>query len=136
MEEGVWLWTQLICIWKLNLSRGFGAFGENFGNLFLEVLMKEKELREKAVCSVCLKKIGQSGLPLFWTLKIERHGIDMGAVQRKTGLAHMLGGHAILASAMGPNEEMTKPLMAPVCVVVCETCSMKQICIAALADQS
>ncbi len=43
--------------------------------------MKERELREHATCSLCRQKIGHTGLPLFWVVRIERFGIDaaMGA---------------------------------------------------------
>ena len=53
--------------------------------------MKERELRLHATCSLCRQKIGHTNLPLFWTVRIERHGIDMRAVQRQTGLAMMPG---------------------------------------------
>jgi Na+-translocating ferredoxin:NAD+ oxidoreductase RnfC subunit len=34
--------------------------------------LKEKELRKCAVCNLCGKKTGESGIPLFWRVKIER----------------------------------------------------------------
>lgn len=94
--------------------------------------MKEKELRERAECGVCGKKIGESGLPMFWTVKIERHGVNMDTVKRQSGFA-MAMGNAMLASVMGPDEEMTTPLMDPVDITVCETCAMKEVVIGALA---
>jgi hypothetical protein len=96
--------------------------------------MKEKELRECATCALCGEKIGKSGMPMFWRVRIERHGIDLSAVQRQTGLAMMLGGHAGIAAAMGPDEEMTKPLMEPVTITVCEPCGTKSTMVAALAE--
>ena len=54
--------------------------------------MKEKELRERTTCAVCRRKIGHTGLPLFWTVKIERHGVDVKAVNRQQGLAMFFGG--------------------------------------------
>jgi hypothetical protein len=85
--------------------------------------MKEEELREHAKCNVCGKGIGASGLPMFWTVRVERHGLKADAIQRQTGLTMMLGGHAGLARVMGPDEEMTTPLMDPVELTVCETCA-------------
>lgn len=97
--------------------------------------MKERELRLHATCSLCGEKIGHTALPLFWTVRIERHGIDMRAVQRQTGLAMMLGGNAAIAGAMGPDEDMTTPMMDPVTLTVCERCAVERdLPIATLAD--
>lgn len=95
--------------------------------------MREKELRERAICAVCKKPFGNAGVPMFYTIKIERHGLNAGAVQRQDGLTAMLGGHAALASIMGPDEEMTTPLMDPVTKTICETCSFKPVPIVQLA---
>jgi len=97
--------------------------------------MRENELRKHATCSVCRKKIGESKVPLFWTVKIERHGLKMDALNRQQGLAMRLGGNAMLANVMGPNEEMTTPMMGPVVATVCENCCTKNVCIAQLAEQ-
>lgn len=88
--------------------------------------MKEKELREHATCSLCRKPVMASGLPLFWTLKIERFGIKLDAVKRQQGLTMMLNGHAALAAVMGRDEDMAESVMAPVTVTVCETCAMNE----------
>ena len=93
--------------------------------------MHETELRESATCALCGERIG-TGLPLFWRVRIERHGIDMAAVQRQSGLALLLG-NAYLALAMGPDEEMTIPLMEPITFTVCESCGTRDTSIAYLA---
>lgn len=85
--------------------------------------MKERELRQHATCSLCKEKIGHTGLPLFWRVKIERFGIDMHAVQRQTGLAMMLGGNAAIAAAMGPDEDLAK-VIYEVTLTVCEDCAV------------
>lgn len=85
--------------------------------------MKERELRQHATCSLCEKKIGHTGLPLFWTVKIERFGIDLAAAQRQQGLGLMIG--AALAMHMGPDEDVAKPVMEPVTITVCETCALE-----------
>lgn len=97
--------------------------------------MKERELRKCATCALCGNKIGKSGAPMFWRVRVERHGIDLGAVQRQTGLAMLLGGHGGIAAAMGPDEEMTVLLMDPVALTVCEPCATAGTCVAALAEQ-
>ena len=98
--------------------------------------MKEKELREAADCALCGKKIGAFGIPMFWRVKIERHGVKLDAVQRQQGLTMMLGGHAGLAMVMGADEEMTIPMMEPVTITVCETCGTKipGDCVAYMAE--
>ena len=98
--------------------------------------MKEKELRSHAMCSLCKKKVLESGLPFFYRLRIERFGVDVNAVKRQTGLTMMLGGHAGLALAMGTDEEMAIPLMDALVLVVCVTCSvaMEPCCVAHLAE--
>jgi hypothetical protein len=96
--------------------------------------VKEKELRECATCSVCNRKFGESGLPMFWRVRIERHGVKMDAVRRQSGLTALLGGSAELAMAMGADEEMTLPMMMPVTLTVCEDCCTKDMPIALLAE--
>ena len=86
--------------------------------------MKEKELRSHAVCSKCKNKIGHTGVPLFWTIKIDRHGLNVGALRRNAGLVEMMGGSTELARAMGPDEEMTLPVMETKELTLCEECAM------------
>jgi len=88
--------------------------------------MREKELRESAICNICDNKIMACGMPLFWKMKIERHGIKADAVQRQQGLTMILGGHAPLAAAMGPDEEMTEILLKKN-ITVCEDCASKPL---------
>ncbi len=103
--------------------------------------MREDELRKYAVCSICGKKLGESNrehnhLPLFWTVEIERHMLDIEALQRQTGLAMMLGGHGGLARIMGPDEEMTKSVSKHK-VSVCEHCALeKRISLFELAQKA
>jgi hypothetical protein len=91
--------------------------------------MKEKELRKVITCSLCGKKAPECGVPLFYRVRIERWGIDLGAVRRQSGLELMFGGTAgaaiALAQAMGADEDMAHHVMDPVAITVCETCSHK-----------
>jgi hypothetical protein len=97
--------------------------------------MKEQELREHTTCSLCRQKIGATGIPLFYRVTVERFGVKLDAVRRQAGLEMMLGGHVRIAQAMGPDEEMTMPMMDPLVLVVCETCSASQaLCVAQLAE--
>lgn len=84
--------------------------------------MKESELREAATCGLCNKKIGQSGVPLFMRVNVQRHGLLAPAIQRQQGLAMMLGGNGLLASVMGPNDNMTD-IISENTITVCEICA-------------
>ncbi len=96
--------------------------------------MKELELRQHADCTGCGKKIGHTGLPLFWRVTVERFGIDMQAVKKQSALAEWMG-NATLARAMGTDDDMATPVMAPVTITLCEQCSVDcQLPIAALAE--
>ncbi len=96
--------------------------------------LKEKELRRHAVCGHCGRKIGETKLPIFYLVTVERHGIDMQALQRQQGLGMMLGGNGLLAMHMGANEDMTIPLMEKATVMICEECSTLDLCVAQLAE--
>jgi hypothetical protein len=84
--------------------------------------MKAEELRKYAVCSICRKKLGETGLPLFYKVTIERFGIDLAAVNRQAGLEQMIGNPRI-AQAMGTDSEMTVKLLEPTVLSICEPCS-------------
>lgn len=85
--------------------------------------MKANELRTHTTCDLCRNKIMHSGLPLFWKVSVERFGIDFNAIKRADGLTAMLG-NAILADAMGPNEDVAQCLMEAVALTLCEPCAM------------
>lgn len=86
--------------------------------------MKEQELRAAAECACCGQPFGNAGVPLFWRVTIERHGVLLDKVRRQDGLAQYMG-NSFLAGVMGPNEEMTQPMMEPVTVTVCEACAVQ-----------
>ena len=95
--------------------------------------MKEQELREIATCAMCGQKIGHTGLPLFWRVRIERYALKIDAIQRQQGLTMMLGGQATLAAVMGSYEDMAEKILSKE-ITVCEECAMKQTVIAVLAE--
>lgn len=84
--------------------------------------MKEGELRKHCECSLCQKKIGESGLPIFWTVTINRYGLNADALRRQMGLGMIIG--APLASVMGPDEDLASPLGPPVKLTICERCAV------------
>lgn len=96
--------------------------------------MREDELRKHAECSNCRKPIGHTGLPLFWTVKIQRHGLKVDALQRNTGLTMFFGGNAQMARIMGADEELTQPIMNEEEFTLCEDCAIMSINLMALIE--
>ena len=84
--------------------------------------MKEDKLREVSECNICHKQICASGLPLFWRIKLERHGLKADAIKRQQGLGMMIGPE--LAMVMGTNEDMTEIISSRE-ITVCEDCAGK-----------
>ena len=95
--------------------------------------MKECELRLYAKCSLCHKPIGESGLPVFSRVTIERIGIKMEPVRRQDGFAAFMGSTA-LARVMGADEDMTLSLGGPVTLSICERCYVKPVMPACMAE--
>lgn len=101
-----------------------------------EIGVKETELRRYADCSICRQKIGASGVPLFYRVTVERFGVMLPAVRRQDGLGALIGS-ARLAQVMGTDEELTRPMMEPLILSICETCSTSHCLansVAALAE--
>ena len=96
--------------------------------------MKEKELREVAICALCQKGIGHTGSPFFYRVRIQGYGVEMGAVKRQASLETFFDGHVALAQVMGANEDMAEQI-SEVEITVCQTCSTeKNLPIACLAE--
>lgn len=85
--------------------------------------MKERELRERADCALCGRKIGQASFPTFYVFKVSRFMLDFGAMKRQAGLEQFFDGHVALAQAMGPNEDLATEIMSEQTLTVCEDCS-------------
>lgn len=84
--------------------------------------MKEQELRDIATCALCKQPFGHAGLPIFYRVRIEQHGVDLKAIRRQDGLAAYMGS-PLLAQVMGPDQEMTKLLDARE-LTVCQDCAL------------
>lgn len=87
--------------------------------------IRERELREIAKCAICGQPFGESGLPLFWRLRLTRYGVDTEAVRRQDGLGALLGSSG-LAMVMGTDEPMATAIDGPTEITVCESCAGKQ----------
>ena len=97
--------------------------------------MKQDELYRLATCNVCERKIGETGLPVFYKVTVERFGLDALAIRRQAGLEAFLGSPAI-ASVMGENADLATPIMRPTEVTVCERCSHSERAIMAALEKS
>lgn len=96
--------------------------------------MKQDELIKRATCCLCRKKLGETKFPLlFYVVEMTRYALDVNAIRRQSGLEMMLGGHAGLARAMGPDEDMATEF-SNATVTVCDQCAMKETMVAQLAE--
>lgn len=85
--------------------------------------MKEADLRKFTTCACCNRKVlADAHLPIFWTLRIRRHGLNMDAVRRQDALGAFMGS-PVLAHVLGADEELSQTL-ADVEVAVCEACAL------------
>jgi hypothetical protein len=86
--------------------------------------MKQRELIEAVGkgCAICGRKVGQTGLPLFYMVSVERFGLKARAIDRSNALATFLGS-GVLAAAMGPDEDLAEQIGETSRVMVCEGCS-------------
>lgn len=95
--------------------------------------LREKELREAAICAKCGKKIGETGIPLFYLVTIERHGVDRKAILRQAGLEALVGS-VMIAQALSPNDDMTEPIMERGTITICEPCAGHEMMVHELAE--
>jgi hypothetical protein len=64
-----------------------------------------------------------AGHPLFLRISIERFGIDAKAVQRAHGMELMMGGNALLANVMGPDEDLATKIDGRKDMLICIKCA-------------
>lgn len=84
--------------------------------------MKQSEIEK---CVICGKGVMHSGNICFYRIKIERMGVKVKAVQRQHGLELMLGS-AVLASIMGPDEDLAVSITGPDKAIVCDECAIEK----------
>jgi hypothetical protein len=80
--------------------------------------LKRNELQK---CRVCERGVMHSGQIMFYRMTVEHHVVDLGAVQRLNGLEQMIS--PVLASVMGPNEDLSKTLDKPSTFLLCVECA-------------
>jgi hypothetical protein len=88
--------------------------------------VRAAELRQHLTCSFCNRGITQSGLPLFWCIKVTRLGLQLDAIKRQHGLNLALGS-AQLGAIMGADEKLATPVMEEVTLTACEGCAMDDL---------
>ena len=89
--------------------------------------MKERELRKIAKCGICGKKIGESGLPFFFRLKVEQFVIDTDAFKRQVSLGKMTS--PAVAMVMGKDDDLAVSVDVKE-MTVCANCATENIAIA------
>lgn len=81
--------------------------------------MKAGDLRP---CALCGEGLMKAGVPLFWTVTLQRMGLDLGAVRQVAGLEMMMG-NVQLARLMGPDPDVATPFGEGRTILVCEQCA-------------
>lgn len=79
-------------------------------------------------CHACGRQLLQTGLPLFYRVRVDQCGIDGNAVRSHVGLAmHMGGGEAglVLASVLGPRTEPVVVMNKGPEFNICAACQQK-----------
>ena len=87
--------------------------------------LKRKDVIQK--CLLCNQGLMHNQWnPTFFRVTLERHIVDMQAVSRQAGLEQFFGGSpgaVAVASVMGPDEDMSKPMGAIPTFLICGDCA-------------
>lgn len=75
-------------------------------------------------CVSCGLGVANGNVIAFFRVKVEHFVLNVGAIQRQSGLEQMLGGNAALAFHMGPQEDIAM-CATEVTGLVCQHCLMK-----------
>ena len=86
--------------------------------------MKHKDFKP---CHLCGKGMMHAGHPLFLRVTIERLGINKRAVDRAAGLEMMMGGNAMLANIMGPDEDLAEVIDGRTDMLICTPCASEPL---------
>jgi len=81
--------------------------------------MKHRDFKP---CCLCGKGVMHAGHVLFLRLSIERLGIRADRVQRAYGMELLMGGNALLANVMGPDEDLAEVIDSQQNLLVCGSC--------------
>lgn len=88
--------------------------------------MKDFKRKDISDCAVCGGKLMAKGSLTFYRLNIERLIFDVQAIREQHGLETMMGS-PMLASVMGPDQNLALLLDGPCEVLVCENCAISPL---------
>ncbi len=91
--------------------------------------MKRSDIKK---CCKCNKGVMHTGLPLFWTIDIQRWGVNANAVQRQHGMEQFFGGNVALADVFGDGAPIASPINDPLKHFICEECVLSSVDMAQL----
>lgn len=78
---------------------------------------------QKCIC--CGKGMMHNNDPFFYRMTLEYFLVDMKAVHRQAGLEQFIGS-PVLASVMGPDDDIATSISKKVTVFICFTCSVNK----------
>jgi hypothetical protein len=81
--------------------------------------MKHRDFKP---CALCRKGVMHAGHILFLRLSIDRLGVRVDRVKRAHGMELMMGGNALLANIMGPDEDLAEVIDGQRDLLVCGEC--------------
>jgi hypothetical protein len=93
---------------------------------------KQRHLKK---CAFCDKGVMHDGNLVFYRVSLSYMLVDVGAVQRQTGLEMMMGAAAALAQHMGPDEDIAHEVSRTGEVLICLECANTNI-IAELSEHA
>lgn len=92
--------------------------------------------RDFEPCIGCDKGVMHAGSIVFARVSIERFVVDIAEVRKAHGLELLMGGHAALANAMGPDADLAKRFSKDD-VLLCDDCfTSHQLAIFRLLDRA
>ena len=101
------------------------------GMFMKKSVMKHRDLKP---CMVCGKGVMHNRSIQFYRVKVDFMMVDLAAVQRAQGLEQMLGGNAMIANAMGPDEDLAVPT-STVEGLLCLDCGIRH-CVASTLEMA
>lgn len=84
--------------------------------------MKARDLQN---CRLCGRGIAHAGHISFWTVSLQRMGLDKKGINRVAGMEQFFGGEVAIARVFC-DDDIAQPLGDPGKVFVCETCALEK----------
>ena len=87
-------------------------------------------------CALCGKGVMHTGVPLFYRVKIQRMGVDVGEVRRTSAMESFMGPGGLAIARALYDGAIAKPLTDEQTALVCEDCSLQPHLFAMLAEKA